>query len=97
MKTGLWLAPSGAFKQLLHTQALLQKLDLLASAMKNKSVKKFKKKKQKTHCQEKNVSLKIQFFRDQLERKIKETVLNCLRSPASTVMNYDKKYLCFRI
>lgn len=89
MKRGLWLAPSGAFKQLLHIKALLEKLDLLASAMKIKSVKT----KTKNIVKGRNVSLKIQLFRDQLERKIKETVLNCLRFPASTVMNYDKKYI----
>lgn len=82
MKRGLWLAPSGAFKQILHIQALLEKLDLLASAMKNKSVK-------KNIVKGRNISLKIQFFRDQLERKIKETVLDRLRSSASTVVNYD--------
>lgn len=95
MKRGLLLAPSGAFKQLLDIQALLEKLDLLASVMKYKSVKKNKK---NNIVKGRNVSLKIRFFKDQLERKIKETVLNCLRSPASTVMNYNKKmYSYFRI
>lgn len=96
MKRGLWLAPSGAFKQLLHIQSLLEKLDLLASAMKIKSVKKNLKKKQKTPCQGKKCFFQdTVFFRDQLERKIKETVLNCLRSPASTVMNYNKNVFIF--
>lgn len=62
MKRGLWLAPSGAFKQLLHIQSLLEKLDLLASAMKIKSVKKNLKKNKKHLVKGRNVSFKIQFF-----------------------------------
>lgn len=40
MKRGLWLAPSHAYKKLLQIQALLQKIDLLASTVKNYICKK---------------------------------------------------------